>query len=135
MTHPISRLYAVALILQMFIASMTNKTAISFVCQRFRVYISQGFMLFLHRHSLAHKGILQVPGLSWEQNIHLYFIVIVVACFTVFPCIVYAMDPAFLSLLGVPLKVTLWDDRGSAIVRKFQRHSGNDALVAAVKFS
>lgn len=107
MTHPISRLYAVALILQMFIASMTNKTATSFVSGSASISVQDFMLLFLHRHSLVHKGVLQVQGLSWEQYIHLYFIVNVVACFTVFPCIVYATDPAFLSPLGVLLKVTM----------------------------
>jgi hypothetical protein len=120
----------------MFIASMTNKTAISLSVSGSASISVQDFMLlFLNCHSPVHKGVLQVPGLSWEQNIHLYFIVIVAACFTRLPYVVYATNPAFLSLLGVPLKVTLWNDRGPAIVREFQEHSGNDALVAAFTFS
>lgn len=108
MTHPISRLYAASLILQIFIASMTNKTAISLSVSGFVSISVQDFMsLFLHCHSLVHKGVFQVPGLSWEQNVHLYFIVIVVARITEFLYIVYATDPAFLSLLRVPLKVTI----------------------------
>jgi hypothetical protein len=74
MTRPISRLFAVTLILQMFIASMTNKTAISLSVSRSASISVQDFMLFLHCHSLVHKGVLQVPGLGWEQNTHLYFI-------------------------------------------------------------
>ena len=108
MTHPISRLFAVALIVQMFTASVTTTTAISLsVSGSASISVRDFMLLCLHSHSLVHKGVLQVPGLSWEQNIHLYFIVIVVDCFTVFPFIVYTTDPAFLSLVGVHLKVAL----------------------------
>jgi hypothetical protein len=84
MTHPVSRLYAVALLLHNFIASIANKTAISlFVSVSASISVQDFMLLFLHCHSLVCKGVLQVSGLSWEQNIHLYFIVIVVARFTV----------------------------------------------------